>query len=1092
MKSGQRVGEYILEESVGQTTHSEVWRAHNHLWADQLAAVKIPTDPGYLAKLQGVGVKIQRLVHPNIVQPLGFDPKANPPYLITEFVAGGNLRPWLAMKRLTIPQSINIFRQVLTALQFGHEQGAIHADIRPENILLAPNAPATDFAGAGVVKLSEFGVGVAAMSAAIAGSPKLSELLVYIPSEQRAGAPPDVKGDIYSAGVVLFEILTGELPSGADMPSDLNPEVPANLNEIFRKCYARRERRFESVKIILDALGGPAKSAFTSTPTPQAKPSGPAMAIKPPVDIGFADDNADIALKPDASAPPEDDLLPLADEALPSGRDPTEEEPMAVADLESAEIEPPLEDPTPPPPAPSASRAGQPSPGASRAGQASPNASRAGLSSSGSSRMGQPSPASSRAGQPAPGDTVVDSPADSRTSSKVSATPPPKTPAYPVFPPIPRTPSRADTDAMFDELTKKQVRGGDDVRGVFKIFFESRELDEGEAVNIRVRVVKWASTTAGQSDLDQHIILSGATERPLYAIGLIVRSNRGDEPPRGAIVDHPAAEQTRKNLTSNDYRLIAHLSGETIPERLIETIANVPLRATILKLVRHARREFLGRTVRMDLFVFRANLIAVSYRFENQKLRAYLAGSGLTVFGETEVFDRIRQEPTKRAAALLDTEQVQLGLKELRRALDTQQWRAKSEVILGAFRGKLAAAYVAMAGDEFKSLGWLESLNISAKALQLIPGHDGAMTHVRRVRRRTAQLEVLPGIFVSLVFFGLAFLLAWNPQLQFGVYIQNVLTTTLFAAGVGSLAAAIISWLVLGTRMARTDLTFYHAATLPTLIGCAIALAPTQFRNPIGDAICGLVVIIIIIADVVAFKYFREHLYRFVDESQIAGDSLNMLDRIERMVKADWEQIKKYYLELPVLYTFTGAATKAAMPDVVVETAPAEAKAPAAKKPVESPAASKSAKAPKATGDANLDKLVEQMNSRLSTAKRNLAGPAKVMLALIDEYSKSVANHQLGMMQGHANKLEEKAKDLAAKLADFDRLCHSPLAVGDADSPEIQEISAQFAAMPEQPDIVLLKTFVEKAADFRQNQAEAIDELNELSPQVKAAVERFK
>src|SRR5271156_487945 len=104
----QRVGEYVLQDRINSGTFGEVWKAHHHVWADQLVAVKIPTDPQYLRNLQREGVAIHGLVHPNIVRAIGFDPYASPPYLVMEFVPGTSLRPLIAEKKLRIPDAVAV------------------------------------------------------------------------------------------------------------------------------------------------------------------------------------------------------------------------------------------------------------------------------------------------------------------------------------------------------------------------------------------------------------------------------------------------------------------------------------------------------------------------------------------------------------------------------------------------------------------------------------------------------------------------------------------------------------------------------------------------------------------------------------------------------------------------------------------------------------------------------------------------------------------------------------------------------------------------------------------------------------------------
>src|SRR5580658_2425859 len=148
-QANQRVGEYVLDDLVDRSAYAEEWRAHHHMWSDQLALVKIPTDPQYVSNLQSEGIRLHRLVHPNILCPLGFDPKAQPPYLITEYIPGQTLRMWISGKRLNVEMSVNILRQILEALRFGHERHIVHGDVRPENILLDASAAGSNFAASG-------------------------------------------------------------------------------------------------------------------------------------------------------------------------------------------------------------------------------------------------------------------------------------------------------------------------------------------------------------------------------------------------------------------------------------------------------------------------------------------------------------------------------------------------------------------------------------------------------------------------------------------------------------------------------------------------------------------------------------------------------------------------------------------------------------------------------------------------------------------------------------------------------------------------------------------------------------------------------
>src|SRR3954467_10988785 len=130
----QRVGEYVLQDKINSGTFGEVWKAHHHVWTDQLVAAKIPTDPQFLRNLQREGAAIHGLVHPNIVRALGFDPYAEVPYLTMEYVPGTSLRPLISKRNISIPDAVAIMRQVLLGLEFAHKQNLVHRDVKPENI----------------------------------------------------------------------------------------------------------------------------------------------------------------------------------------------------------------------------------------------------------------------------------------------------------------------------------------------------------------------------------------------------------------------------------------------------------------------------------------------------------------------------------------------------------------------------------------------------------------------------------------------------------------------------------------------------------------------------------------------------------------------------------------------------------------------------------------------------------------------------------------------------------------------------------------------------------------------------------------------
>lgn len=279
-QSNQRISEYVLEAKVGGGTFGEVWRAHHHVWTDQLVAIKIPTDPQYLRNLQREGVAIHGLTHPNIVRAIGFDPYADPPYLVMEYVPGTSLRPLIQNKSLSIADAVSVMKQVLAGLSYAHSQGLVNRDVKPENVLVHERAFRDGFGAEGVIKVTDFGLGRASSAAggsiaysASMNSPAGKEIagtLDYMAPEQRTGGQTDGRTDLYACGVMLYELLTGERPAGTDVPSDLNPSVPKHLDEVFRRSYARLDKRYASADEFLKALT-PAPPPLPRTPPPPPK-----------------------------------------------------------------------------------------------------------------------------------------------------------------------------------------------------------------------------------------------------------------------------------------------------------------------------------------------------------------------------------------------------------------------------------------------------------------------------------------------------------------------------------------------------------------------------------------------------------------------------------------------------------------------------------------------------------------------------------------------------------------------------------------------------------------------------------------------------
>ncbi len=300
--SGDRVSEYILDSVVGVGSFGQVWKARHHIWDSQVVAIKVPSDPQYVRNLQREGSAIHGLQHPNVVRAIGLDPYADIPYLVMEFVDGCSLRELIDSNTngLPIRAAQNISVGILQALETAHSNNVIHRDIKPANILIhGADAKPPEMITIEDVKVGDFGLGkvgeVTTQSIMQSGSlmseegKSIAGTLAYMSPEQRDGADIDARSDLYSVGIVLFEMITGERPSGGDMPSHIRDGLPSWVDKVYSRLYTRRDRRLASAA---DALAEIAKSSVPPRiaaqygrvgPRPTAYPDPPAATSVPPI-----------------------------------------------------------------------------------------------------------------------------------------------------------------------------------------------------------------------------------------------------------------------------------------------------------------------------------------------------------------------------------------------------------------------------------------------------------------------------------------------------------------------------------------------------------------------------------------------------------------------------------------------------------------------------------------------------------------------------------------------------------------------------------------------------------------------------------------
>ena len=185
-----------------------------------------------------------------------------------EFVEGKSLRQLLTQRgSLSFQEAMEISQQILSALQYAHDRGVIHRDIKPRNILISTEVEK----GRYCVKVTDFGLGHVSESMAssliVSGKKTSSQgrslagTMDYMAPEQKKGAPPDSRNDLYSFGLVFYEILVGKIPFGAfPYPSEIHSDIPPQVDLFLKKCLAPdAANRFLSAKEalhFLQTLGG--------------------------------------------------------------------------------------------------------------------------------------------------------------------------------------------------------------------------------------------------------------------------------------------------------------------------------------------------------------------------------------------------------------------------------------------------------------------------------------------------------------------------------------------------------------------------------------------------------------------------------------------------------------------------------------------------------------------------------------------------------------------------------------------------------------------------------------------------------------------
>lgn len=240
---------YRLEEKIGVGGMAEVYRAYD-LTLNRTVAVKIlypqfASDADFVERFKREAQAAANLSHPNIVNVYDWGAENSTYYLVMEHLVGQNLKQ-LIQKKGSLPPSlvVDIGRQVAAALQFAHKRNIVHRDIKPHNIIITDE---------GEVKVTDFGI-ARTVTSNLTQTGAILGTAYYISPEQAKGEEVSPLSDIYSLGVVLYEMATGQLPFKGEtpvavalkhiqeqppLPQELNPAIPAGLQAVILKALAR-------------------------------------------------------------------------------------------------------------------------------------------------------------------------------------------------------------------------------------------------------------------------------------------------------------------------------------------------------------------------------------------------------------------------------------------------------------------------------------------------------------------------------------------------------------------------------------------------------------------------------------------------------------------------------------------------------------------------------------------------------------------------------------------------------------------------------------------------------------------------------------
>ena len=262
----QIANRYEIISLVGQGGMADVYKAQdtilNRIVAIKILRQKLSEDPMTLVRFQREASAASRLSHPNVVDIYDVGEYNGMHYIVMEFIRGRTLKELISLRGpLSVDEAVHIMRQLTSAIAHAHEHNIIHRDIKPQNILVKDD---------GTIKITDFGIAVANDAVQLTLNNAVMGSAHYLAPETAQGKDPDPKIDIYSMGIVFYELLTGSVPFQGKTPTeiaikhlrepipfvrDFNPGIPQSIENIVLKATAKNPaERYDSASDMLYEL----------------------------------------------------------------------------------------------------------------------------------------------------------------------------------------------------------------------------------------------------------------------------------------------------------------------------------------------------------------------------------------------------------------------------------------------------------------------------------------------------------------------------------------------------------------------------------------------------------------------------------------------------------------------------------------------------------------------------------------------------------------------------------------------------------------------------------------------------------------------